>query len=49
MDNLELKKVTQGEGRQASLVLHIFDIKNERNYEMVINHVCHDTLTLRYD
>lgn len=47
MDNYELIKVTEGKNRRKSLVYHIIDHKKNENYELLINHVCQNTLVLR--
>ena len=47
MDNYELIKVTEGKNRRQSLVYHIIDHKKNENFELLINHVCQNTLVLR--
>ena len=46
MDNYELIKVTEGKNRRKSLVYHIIDHKKNENFELLINHVCQNTLVL---
>ena len=48
MDHFELLKITEGKNRKQSLVFHIVDHKNENYYELLIDHVCQNTFSLRY-
>ena len=47
MDHFELLKITEGKNRKQSLVFHIVDHKKEKHYELLIDHVCQNTFTLR--
>ena len=38
MDHFELLKITEGKNRKRSLVFCIVDHKNEKNYELLVDH-----------
>ena len=48
MDNFILKKVTEGQRRKETLVFHIYDSTSDKNFELVIDHVNRNSITLRY-
>ena len=47
MDHFELLKITEGKNRKKSLVFHIVDHKNEKDYELLIAHVSQNSFSLR--
>ena len=47
MDRYELKRITQGKFRKASLVFHVVDQKLRRNYELLVDHINSNSFTLR--
>ena len=38
MDHFESLKITEGKNRKRSLVFYIVDHKNEKNYELLVDH-----------
>ena len=49
MDNFELLNVTEGKNRRESLVFHVIETVKKRHFELLIEHVCQNTLTLRFE
>ena len=47
MDHFELQKITEGKNRKKSIVFHIVDHKNEKDYELLIAHVSQNSFSLR--
>ena len=48
MDLFELKKITEGQYRKESLVFHVYEKKGEKHFELVINHISSNSISLRY-
>ena len=47
MEGLEIKSITMGKYRKASLIYHLLEFQTCRNYEMIIDHVNRNSITLR--
>ena len=47
MEGFEIKSITMGKYRRGSIIYHLLEHQTRRNYEMIIDHVHKNSITLR--
>ena len=47
MEGFEIKTISMGKYRRGSIVYHLLERQTSRNFEMIIDHVSKNTITLR--